>query len=524
VFKKLDESDEKSRIYRALQQYELALRHWYFGGEWLALSHLYMAVETLTKAVIRRECANRGIDEPTLARQNNIDPGDGKCLSCQKRSRWRDTLRAWRRETSVCRGCLKRSRWRDELSAWCRKAIVFEGNREIYQAAKTASDGVEHGFLELSEVYRKAMIATDGTFGYVRRTILRLLNVSDADFPELTARAPRDVQSFRKGIRGHFVGPGDDPALPGEEYPYLEWHSAVKTLTRDNDRFSFSFEEKFTIRCAPGYGFRGKGMEVRWRVEPGQEPIRLDALDVSVNPETEASPADAFDLMTRANKFSSDIAALGRTIGMSLLKTTTFGLFSEQVALFEAVGTLLRAERPVEALILLRSLIVGSCRLESVVSDRGNSDGAALRLKLDAIDRIMTLYANDSDLVDHLRETANDYRRKAAELGTSIPETAPSIENTPFYREHAEMLRFAEEAARADDLAVAMHTKKDNQGTTGIHTKVVDAKLARGVAGVSVLALTASTIAFATALGWPYSESVAAELQREGARLTDESN
>ena len=29
-----------SRISRALRQYELALREWYLGGEWLALSHL----------------------------------------------------------------------------------------------------------------------------------------------------------------------------------------------------------------------------------------------------------------------------------------------------------------------------------------------------------------------------------------------------------------------------------------------------------------------------------------------------
>jgi len=40
VFKKLDESDELQRINCALQQYDLALRYWYFGGEWLALSHL----------------------------------------------------------------------------------------------------------------------------------------------------------------------------------------------------------------------------------------------------------------------------------------------------------------------------------------------------------------------------------------------------------------------------------------------------------------------------------------------------
>src|SRR6266571_8762683 len=246
--------------------------------------------------------------------------------------------------------------------------------------------------------------------------------------------------------------------------------------------------------------------------------------DVFVNPETDTLPADTFNLMTQAIKFVSDTAAVGRTAEMPPLKMITFGLFSEQVALFEATETLLRADQPVEALILLRYLIVGTCRLESILSDGGNSDSAALRLKLDAIDRAMTLYANDSDIVDHLQEAANEYRRKAAELGMSIPDTAPSIEDTPFYREHAEMLRFAEEAARADDLAVAMHTKKDDQGTMEIHTKVVDAKLARGIAGMSVLALTGSTMAFATALGWPYSESVAAELQREGARLTDESN
>jgi len=185
---------------------------------------------------------------------------------------------------------------------------------------------------------------------------------------------------------------------------------------------------------------------------------------------------------------------------------------------------LLRADRPVEALILLRTLIVCTSRLESIISDRDNLDGAALRLKLDAIDRVMALYADDRDFVEHLQETANNYRRKATDSGISIPDTAPSIEDTPFYREHVQMLRFADEAVRGDDLVVAMHTKKDDEGTLGIHTKVVDANLARGIAGMSVLALTASTIALATTLGWPYDEGVAAELQQEGTSLTDESN
>jgi hypothetical protein len=521
VFRKLDASDETERISRALQQYDLALRHWYFGGEWLALSHLYMAVEALTKSVLRWECATRGIDERTLARQNGIDPGDNKCPTCQKRSRWRWALSAWRQESIICPTCLKRSRWRDALSTWCREAIIFERDSKTYKAAKSASDGIEHGYMGLDDVHRNAMMATDATFNYVRRAILRVLNVSKADFPELAERAPRDVHSFRKMIRGHFVGNGDDPAPPGEPYPRLEWHSSIKTITRDGDKFSLSFQEKFTVRCAPGYGFKGKGIGVRTRREPGQEPVQLNGtVDVSIEPEKDASSLEALSLMPRANKFSSETAALGRTEGMALPKTITFGLFSEQVALFEAIETLLRADRPVEALALLPSLIIGSCRLESMLIEPGDYDGAAIRLKLDATDRMMSLYADDREFVRHLQESIENYRRKAADLGITIP-AAPSIQSTSFYREHLQTLRLAEEVARADDLAVTMHTKRD-QGNIEFHTKVVDARLAKNIAGMSVLALTASTIAFATGLGWPYDEEMAAELQQEGARLADE--
>jgi hypothetical protein len=41
------------RVGRA-RQYELALQEWCVGGEWLALSHLWIAVENLTEAVLRR--------------------------------------------------------------------------------------------------------------------------------------------------------------------------------------------------------------------------------------------------------------------------------------------------------------------------------------------------------------------------------------------------------------------------------------------------------------------------------------
>jgi hypothetical protein len=137
VFKRLDESMERERISRALQQYDLALRYWYFGGEWLALSHLYMAVEALTKAAIRRECRDLGIDEPELARRYGIDPDDPD-----------------------------RPRWRPALEAWCRAAIIFKGDASTYDAARSASDGVEHGFMELSEIHQPSGMCAVASSGY----------------------------------------------------------------------------------------------------------------------------------------------------------------------------------------------------------------------------------------------------------------------------------------------------------------------------------------------------------------------
>jgi hypothetical protein len=526
VFQNLVASPDQKRISRALQQYDLALRYWYFGGEWLALGHLYMAVEALTRAVIRHECARRGINELTLAQQEGIatDAGTGKCPSCEQRGRWRSVIKVWRRLAINCRTCLKRSRWKDELNTWGRETLIFQGDRDIYQAAKGASDGVEHGFMELSEVHRKAMIATEATFGYVRRAILRVLDISEAEFSELFVRVPRDVESLRRLIKGQFVGSGGNPAPPDEEYPRLEWHSSVKTLKREGERFSLSFQERFTVRCASDYGFKGIGYGVRARTETGQEPIRLEgAIEVAASPEVGSSRNRALTWVERAKTFATNAAAPGRTQGMPPIKSITYGLFSEQVAVYEAIETLLRADRPVEALMLLRTLIAGTCRLEAIAADRGNLDGAALRMRLDAMGRMIALHAGDDAFGQSIAQVMENQRAKAVELGISIPEEAPSIEATPFYREHEQDFRFTEEVARGDELAVSLHTKKTEADGVEIHTQIVDAELFRRVAGMSVLTLVASVTAFTTALRWPYDESRAAELQAAGTRLTEES-
>ena len=70
---------ENGQVSRALRQYELALRQWHLGGEWLALSHLYMGVEALTEAVLRKARADRrfhdlGGTRPFARRQSSMVP------------------------------------------------------------------------------------------------------------------------------------------------------------------------------------------------------------------------------------------------------------------------------------------------------------------------------------------------------------------------------------------------------------------------------------------------------------------
>ena len=96
-----------------------------------------MAVETLTRAVIRRHCADEKIDERALAARLGIDTTDS-------------------------------TKWEHELEVWARRDVIFEGDNATYRKARHASDGVEHGYVELDEVYRHALAATEVTFGYAR--------------------------------------------------------------------------------------------------------------------------------------------------------------------------------------------------------------------------------------------------------------------------------------------------------------------------------------------------------------------
>jgi hypothetical protein len=490
----LTSSVHAERVARALYQYEFALRYWYFGGEWIALAHLYMAVEALTKAMIRFECEDRSLDESGLARVNGIDPEDPE-----------------------------RPRWQSALEAWCRQQLIFLGDQEAYTTAKSASDGIEHGFMDLNDVNRHAVAVTGKSFGYVRKAVLRLLGISEHLHSALAARPPRDVASFRKIVRGSFVGEGN-PAPEGEEYPYLKWRSSVKTLSRTGDTFSLSFEEKLTVRCAPGTLFRGERLEARTRLEPGVEPSQPQSQgEVTVTPAASgASFEEATALMTKANAFASRTVAATATQGIPPVRTYGFGLLAEQTAVFEAIQTLLADRRPVESLILLERFILGTCRLQVLnTGEAVDKDGIAIRMSLDSMTRNSAIFAHDREVVRRIENSASRLREQAEARGIVIPQAGPDLSTVPFYEPNTRMLRLAAEVARGEGLAVALHTTQGAEGRVDIRTQIDEPAMLREVAGIAVAGLVESTVSFAESLGWPYDHDVADELRRSGERLVD---
>lgn len=463
VFNAVNSSGQQKRIVRALNQYQIALRYWYLGGEWLALTHLYMAVETLTKVALRHECHKLGIGEAELARRNNIDPDDPE-----------------------------RPRWRPALEAWARADLIFEGDAVTYSAARGSSDGVEHGFMEFSEINQYALAATLSTFGYVRRAILRFLELPEES--ELGQRSPLDVGSLRRMVRGHFVGDADDPAPAGSEYPHLEWNSSLKSFKQVGDKLVFTPREAITVQCAEGMGFQGQAFEVRGRSQTGG--LQMEE-ETAVQSDTDPTPTDrldkAWDLVRRVQA----VVSLPRTGVSAGPERIAFTIFAEHVAIFEGAANLVARRRPVEAIILVEKGIESTCRLQ-LMSDQDSGMGWMLRAQMDATLGALTM-ADDAQSapiatrVEHINATAREH-------AIEIPQEPWPLSQAPYWADDEDGMRVISEICRADDLATELHTDRSTEGEAVVRTEVDNPELSVSVLGTAMHSLLESREAAFTIL------------------------
>jgi hypothetical protein len=165
---------ERQRILLAVAQYEEALRTWRSGSSPLLCLYLWMAVEAITEAVLAAELIRRKVTITELMDELKI-PHDqhSQCRQCK----------AVHSEETICSSCgakqapTKNDR-RYHLLAWVRRELIFKGDKEIYDAVRKTSNGIEHGSAMFSEIWAVDLAVYDKTARYIREAIFNLI-----DFP-----------------------------------------------------------------------------------------------------------------------------------------------------------------------------------------------------------------------------------------------------------------------------------------------------------------------------------------------------
>lgn len=223
---------DAARLMRAANQYLLALRYWKRRHELLCVSHLFMAAETLKVVALRKALRDTGFEEAELARSWNLRPGE--------------------------------PRTRPLLEASARRRLVFHADDDTERKAADISDGFEHGYRDLGDLHGPSVDVRDTTGHHVRSSLLELAGLPEESLAELASDRyddPVDMTEYVRYVRGRLLGPGDDLAPAGDEYPYLEWTSAPTLTDAGDGRITISGTETFTVQTNDSIGFRAESYE-----------------------------------------------------------------------------------------------------------------------------------------------------------------------------------------------------------------------------------------------------------------------
>lgn len=221
----------QERLIRAANQYHLALNTWKLGKESMSLAHLWMALEALTKVVVRNECAKHGCKtEADLANTLGVE--------------------------------LKK------LDATIRKNLILNGDEECYKKAKEASDGLEHGFLGYDKIRDNAKDVRHQMAQYIRKTIIELAG-APKEVVEILLSAPFNEPMghlpIAKYLRGHLLGKSENLSMEGNAYPFIKWSHTIKScLPNDNGKLTYEITENMTPELSEGTLFRPKSLEA-WK-------------------------------------------------------------------------------------------------------------------------------------------------------------------------------------------------------------------------------------------------------------------
>lgn len=123
----------------------------------LAIAHLYMGVEAITRAVIRHECSKRGAEEEELGIALGLDPSDAKSGNA--------------------------------LEAATRRRLIFKDDDATYKDGRRMSDGLEHGFASWEDIWSLPIEELlPKVARYLRDAILSVLGLPPEVYTKLTSQ------------------------------------------------------------------------------------------------------------------------------------------------------------------------------------------------------------------------------------------------------------------------------------------------------------------------------------------------
>jgi hypothetical protein len=463
-----------------MAQYQVALRYWNTGSQVLALAHLYIACEVLTKAVQRVHQTRLGITEKEHAQLLGVDT--------------------------------TKKNWLMMAGYFARREYIFEGDKMIYDAARTASDAFEHGMEDLGTVRQTADSVTRELFDLVRSAALSLVPSLDPTISDtIMSKHPIDVSPLYKQVTGHIVSEeASDPlnlGVEGELYPILRWQSNLKASRLEDDQLIMEAEETFTVQFAPGLRFEGRDIATYVGMNPAPADVsaprpsgweQADWVAEEITVSTEAMEPKKRDVLATVMPIVDAATASGAESAQTFPRTLIFNLFGQSVAYFQSAQTLIAGKQPVEALLSLRGLVIIAARFEQMTHEDGEGLGLVVRLALDSLDDEQ-LYS----VADRADSFKDDLLRGAVSAGVLIPDESRSPETTTIWQSLTAEMHMARRAVEGGYGTVVLHVKTSNEANrVDFHTKLEPGPFTDLIASACVIAQLELVKHAAPLFGW----------------------
>lgn len=493
-------SPEAPRLFRALAQYQAALRYWNTGSRVLVLAHLYIACEVLTKAVQRVERTRLGITEIEHARLLGVD--------------------------------VTQKNWKMMAGFFARREYIFEGDKEIYKLAREASDDFEHGKADLGGVREVAETVTRELFDLVRSAILLVApTLKQGICDAIMSKGPIDVSPLYKQITGYIVSeaPSDPLNLgpPSELFPLLRWSSRIKACRLEDDKLVFDPEETFTVQFAPGLKFERRDYAIYGGLNPSPEGSTISrpsgwAHEAFATRQSASGTLDAQvvkrDLLATVMPLVDAAAASGAGIGQTIPQMLAFHLFSQGVAYFEGAQKLIANYQPVEALPLLRGLVTIAARFEQIAEPQGEGLGLVIRLALGS-----TGEHPEKPGDAHTEGAGPDFLQAAVNAGLVVPDTVRPVETSAIWRSLTAEMQMAQLSIDSSYGMAGLHVRPvDKTGTIGFQTQLSPGPFTDLIASACVIAQLQLLKHAAPILSWSIDTQMIDEILVEANQLNEQ--